>query len=41
MVLLWEAVVGERWLCICYGGKLDDGGAGKVTHGGLDEVYHA
>ncbi|KAJ8440895.1 hypothetical protein Cgig2_022751 [Carnegiea gigantea] len=35
LVLLWEAVVGgERWLCMCYGGKLDDGGAGKVTHVG-------
>ena len=25
---------GERWLCMCYGGKLDDGGAGKVAHVG-------
>ncbi|KAJ8444412.1 hypothetical protein Cgig2_005934 [Carnegiea gigantea] len=35
MVLLWEAVVAEeRWLCMCYGGKLDDGGARKVTYVG-------
>ena len=35
MVLLWEVVVGgERWLCMCHRGKLDDGGVGKVTHVG-------
>ena len=35
-MLLWEAVVaGERWLFMCNGGKLEDGGNGRVTYEGV------